>query len=367
MLQVSQAPVADTTIQANICSGQTYNLNGTTFARTGNYLQTLPDAAQFGCDSLLTLQLNVIDTSRQTLTFGLCREETLTINNISYTLPGTYTQFFERKAQSGCDSLLKIVVNPLEWGTRILFDTLCEGDTALFFNTIVTLSGIQTRRFTAAAVNGCDSILSVHYFFKPKQRASLDTVLYETDILILNGSRYEKPGTYTQVFSGKAQNGCDSVLQIQLSFNGEPCQDSLYAEKVLCYGDTGTVSLFQLFAINPTGGKWIPGLPPGSGAGFDANTGILKRAGFYPGTYSFALNPDPQAPCPRIWRFVKMIVHPAPLVRAGEDKILNCTIKEVELAGESCLGCAVEWRNSSGTALGQSLKYRTTMPQATHY
>ena len=316
VLQVSQAPVADTTIQASICSGQMYDLNGTTFTQTGRYLQTLSAAAQFGCDSLLTLQLNVIDTSRQTITFGLCREETLTINNINYTQPGTFTQFFERKAQSGCDSLLKIIVNPLEWGSRVVFDTLCEGDTALFFNTVVTLSSIQTRRFKAAAANGCDSLFSVHYFFKPKQRASLDTVLYESDTLILNGVRYETPGTYTQVFPGKGRNGCDSVLQIQMSFNGEPCQDSLYAEKVLCYGDTATVSLFQLFAINPTGGKWITSLPPGFGASFDANTGILQNAGFYPGTYSFALNPDPKAPCPRIWRFVKMIVNPAPPVRS---------------------------------------------------
>lgn len=365
MLRVEEAPIADTTLQASICSGQRYALNGASFVQTGNYLQTLPDASRFGCDSLITLQLSVIDTSRQTLTFDLCREETLKINNENYTQPGVYTQFFERKAKSGCDSLLKIVVNPLEWGMRTVFDTLCEGDTTRFFNTIVTLTSTQTRRFKAASKNGCDSILTVHYFFKPKIRASLDTLLYENDTLSLNGERFNKPGTYTQFFPGKAKNGCDSVLTIRLAFNGEPCQDSLYAQNTLCYGDTATISLNRLFATNPGSGTWIAEIPPGSKASFNPGTGILKGAGLYPGTYAFALNPDPNKPCPRLWHFVKIIVHPAPIVNAGEDKVLNCNIREVELSGESCLGCAVEWRTISGTVLStQSLKYKTTMPQA---
>jgi uncharacterized delta-60 repeat protein len=78
------------------------NLNGQTYTASGNYSQTLVNAA--GCDSLLSINLNLNINTSNSISPVACNYYTL--NNQTYSSSGTYAQTLVNAA--GCDSLLTI-------------------------------------------------------------------------------------------------------------------------------------------------------------------------------------------------------------------------------------------------------------------
>lgn len=78
------------------------NLNGQTYTATGNYSQTLVNAA--GCDSLLSINLYLNINTSNSISPVACNSYTL--NNQTYSSSGTYSQTLVNAA--GCDSLLTI-------------------------------------------------------------------------------------------------------------------------------------------------------------------------------------------------------------------------------------------------------------------
>jgi hypothetical protein len=110
-----------TTISLSACDS--INLNGQTFTSSGNYSQTLVNAA--GCDSLLSINLNLnINTSNSVFPVA-CNSYTL--NNQTYSSSGTYSQTLANAA--GCDSLLTIYLT-----INAVDDSVVVGNASLMAN-----------------------------------------------------------------------------------------------------------------------------------------------------------------------------------------------------------------------------------------
>jgi hypothetical protein len=75
---------------------------GNTYTSTGAYTEALVNAD--GCDSLVTINVAINDTARETITVVECGSYTL--NGENYDTSGTYTQVFTSAA--GCDSILTL-------------------------------------------------------------------------------------------------------------------------------------------------------------------------------------------------------------------------------------------------------------------
>lgn len=359
-LQIEAIPSADTTIQRAICIGKTVRLNGRTYSKTGTYLQTLPGAARFGCDSLITLRLEVLDTSRQILEQALCPGDSLVINGSTYYKPGMYIQDFPEQATTGCDSQLIIRITPLLPPHTFADQTICEGDSVTLGNAVYSTAGRYTYTFPSGAANGCDSIVTLTLRVLPNAVSQIDTVLFENDTLTLNGITYTQQGTYQQNFPGKAANGCDSTLVIQLRFNGTACQDTLFQKLELCYGDTQTIAMADFFPRAFSGQLWTLIYPPtATGILFDHTKGILQHAGAYPGTYTLTWNPGTLTPCPRTWLIAEITVHPAPLANAGPDQSITCADPQVTLSGTSCTTCTTQWRALDGNTSTVGSRFTT--------
>lgn len=71
------------------------------WSSTGIYLDTIPNA--IGCDSLITVDLTVIDSHENTESITRCFEYYWPENGTTYTASGTYTASYMN--QNGCDSL----------------------------------------------------------------------------------------------------------------------------------------------------------------------------------------------------------------------------------------------------------------------
>ena len=79
-------------------------INGDTFTESGDYMQTLVNAA--GCDSIVNLQVSILSNSSSNLSFEDC--EPITLNDETYTESGDFTQTLVNAV--GCDSIISISI-----------------------------------------------------------------------------------------------------------------------------------------------------------------------------------------------------------------------------------------------------------------
>ena len=94
-------PVVIDTITANICSNDQYLLGSVAYNTAGTYTDTL--ATTFGCDSIVTLNLTVNDTSFYEFWIT---DTSYTWNTITYNTSGDYNQTLLNTA--GCDSVVTL-------------------------------------------------------------------------------------------------------------------------------------------------------------------------------------------------------------------------------------------------------------------
>ena len=94
-------PVISTNIDETICSGSSYNFNGTFLSTEGVYSSTL--ATSEGCDSVVVLSLFVTPPNSSYHVAEICTNETYTFGNNTYNQSGIYQDTILTAA--GCDSL----------------------------------------------------------------------------------------------------------------------------------------------------------------------------------------------------------------------------------------------------------------------
>ena len=188
-----------------------YNDHGFSFTyeQPGQYYEELPLTTIHGCDSIITLTLNVGEQITNEFTHHECNSS-YDWDGISYTQPGDYTRIYTSVA--GCDS---IVTLHLTMGTpqHTAFDTLtCK---AFVWNgETYTTSGVYTHHFET--YDGCDSTVVCHLTIEGAIHHVFDTVTCKA--FVWNGETYTASGTYTQIL--ETPDGCDSIVQCNLSIEG---------------------------------------------------------------------------------------------------------------------------------------------------
>ena len=124
---VTVHPDIQNEINISICENETYLFAGQNISLPGVYTNLLQ--TQYGCDSIVILNLDVNTIYFDTLNVAICQNESYTLGTQNLTSSGLYTEIFQ--SISGCDSSVSInlTVNPLPMLSCP--DTLiCKGDTA---------------------------------------------------------------------------------------------------------------------------------------------------------------------------------------------------------------------------------------------
>lgn len=201
----------DTIINARICTGETYNLNGFNDSISGIYFDTL--TATNGCDSILQLRLTVYSSQSTNIVDTICDNQQYNSNGFSVTQPGEYVLNLQN--QQGCDSI--VTLNLAFLPTNILDDDLdtviiCQSDSYVFGSRNLTNAGNYFD--TLQNIYGCDSILGLNLMVIP----SSDTIIFDT---IIDSNLYAFAGlslSETGVYVDSLQNsfGCDSIVTLYL-------------------------------------------------------------------------------------------------------------------------------------------------------
>ena len=205
-LTLNVNPIYNTELTATICEGQVYTENNFNISEAGVYTQTLTSVN--GCDSIVTLTLNILPSYHTNLTATICEGSELNISGFNVSEAGVYTQSFT--AVNGCDSVVTLTVTALPVYNTNLTLTICEGTSLNFCGFNVTEGGVYTQSYTA--VNGCDSVVTLTVTELPIIHTDLTLSICEGTTLNFSGFNVSEAGTYTQTHT--AANGCDSIVTL---------------------------------------------------------------------------------------------------------------------------------------------------------
>ena len=143
-------------LNQSICSGSSYLFNGILRTTTGTYLDTLSSFA--GCDSILSLNLVVRAPSTGFLTVSICTGSSYLFNGINRTLSGSYLDTLINSF--GCDSIvtLNLELRPILTGS--FSRAICPGGSYVFNSISRTVAGSYLDTLTTTG--GCDSIVTLN-------------------------------------------------------------------------------------------------------------------------------------------------------------------------------------------------------------
>ena len=210
VLDLKVLPVAATNLSATICTGNSYIFQGDTLSAAGTYRDTL--IAVNGCDSVLVLQLDVVDYFEVNFEASICFGETYVFGGDTLGSSGIYIDSL--LSAGGCDSLLVLQLSVLPQITETLEASICTGDIYLFEGDTLRESGIYAYQYTG--VNGCDSTVTLTLEVLPLLESSIEASVCAGDLYVFNGDSLDLPGVYTATYTGG--NGCDSTVTLNLTF-----------------------------------------------------------------------------------------------------------------------------------------------------
>lgn len=198
----------DTTfIYANICQGESYNFFNMNYNIPGTYARTT--SSSHWCDSTVVLNLTISPRYNLQYNGTICQGEVYNQNGFICDSSGTYTN--NGQSIYGCDSTttLYLTVNPSTNST--IFDTICQGETYIFYNISPDTTGIYTYNYQNQY--GCNSIATLNLKVINKSYSSIDTTTCNT--YYLNGIGYSNSGTFEQRLINS--EGCDSIITLNLN------------------------------------------------------------------------------------------------------------------------------------------------------
>jgi hypothetical protein len=221
-------PISNYTFNASICNNNPYNFNSQNLTTAGTYFDTLINSQ--GCDSFLTLVLSVSNTTSQTINAAICQGQVYNFNGQNRTTSGTYLDTLMNA--KNCDSFLTLNLTVKDTSTRIIFDTICKNQTRNFNNQTLNTTGIYKDTLTNA--QGCDSFLYLNLTVKDTSSKQIYDTICSNQSKLFNGQNRTTTGVYKDTLMNA--QGCDSFLYLNLfvkpisnyTFNASICNNNPY-------------------------------------------------------------------------------------------------------------------------------------------
>ena len=153
LLTIIEQESFQTEEEAIICAGESYHLGSGIYTKSGIYEEVFQ--SEGGCDSSVVLQLEVLEAFNEVINQDICDGEAYMIGSTAYEQAGTYIH--QLTATNGCDSNITLTLNILENSWSTVDMTLCEGESAFINGETVNGSGIFYENLSN--VQGCDSLV----------------------------------------------------------------------------------------------------------------------------------------------------------------------------------------------------------------
>lgn len=211
-LNLTISTVASSSQNVSTCSSYFWAANGNTYPSSGTYSVQLVSAT--GCDSIVTLNLTVNSPTSGSVSASSCESYTWPSNGQTYTSSGAYTTNLTNAA--GCDSLVTLnltILNSSSPTTQT--ESACGSYVWPASGQIYSSSGMYTTTLTNAA--GCDSTVFLDLTILNGTTGSENVTACGSYFWTASGLTYNSAGTYTATLTNS--EGCDSTATLVLTMN----------------------------------------------------------------------------------------------------------------------------------------------------
>ncbi|MCQ2312624.1 MAG: IgGFc-binding protein [Paludibacteraceae bacterium] len=223
----------DSLLRDTICEGETYTWEDSTYTKAGFYHKDYKTI--HGCDSIMRLELVVNDTFRTYIDTTWCSD------NDIYNHPDGRATKLQGLKQSGtyidtiptihgCDSILTLNLNVIAVVDTTIYDTICANETCLFDGKPLNQTGTYYKEEAVGAV--CSRTVTLQLVVHPIYDFTLRDTICAGETYTWEDSTYTKAGFYHKDY--KTIHGCDSVRRLELvvmpTYNNPVVSDQWCAE-----------------------------------------------------------------------------------------------------------------------------------------
>jgi hypothetical protein len=199
------------TINASICEGDMYMFENQMLMQSGSYTFTTTNAA--GCDSVITLNLTVNEAFSATVNATICSGDSYLFDGVSLTASGVYSANYTNAA--GCDSITTLNLTVITATNETMTASICNGESYSFGTQILTTAGTYTEIFTNTAGCTYDVTLTLSVYNTVSTSEEIFLCGDITEATLANGTVVNAAGIYTATIP--SSNGCDSVITYKVS------------------------------------------------------------------------------------------------------------------------------------------------------
>lgn len=156
VLKMLQCAPTQAYITANACNSYNSPSGNYTWTSSGIYSDTIPNAGE--CDSIITINLTITGNFSSTIAVSACNNFLLPSGSQLISISGIYSDTLI--SQTGCDSIVTIDLTIVNSSTTNIAETACESYTSPSGNYTWLNSG--TYNDTLINALGCDSIIEIN-------------------------------------------------------------------------------------------------------------------------------------------------------------------------------------------------------------
>ncbi|MGB3946817.1 MAG: SBBP repeat-containing protein [Bacteroidia bacterium] len=219
-------------ITASSCDSYVSPSGNYTWTTSGVHLDTISNFN--GCDSIITVNLTIKNSSSSTLNISACDSYTSPSGNYTWTASGTQMDTIPNMA--GCDSIITINLTIKNSSSSILNVSACDSYTSPSGNYTWTASGTQMD--TIPNMAGCDSVITVNLTI-----TTIDTAVTNSNAVLTAA---------TQLGASYQWIDCNTML----AMNGDtlqsytPINNGSYAVVISNNGCIDTSSCYQVISLS---------------------------------------------------------------------------------------------------------------------
>ncbi len=241
------------TIDTTLCPGDELIVNGTTYNEA---MPTGVEMIEMGvCDSIINVNLSFYDEAD--LTFDLvqtiCPEDTLFVNGVPYHIGNpSGSEILTGESYTTCDSIVNVDLSFYPPAINNFTATLCPGDSVVINNTVYNESNpTGAELIPDASFYGCDSLIQINLSFYSLGLGFETPTICAGESIEINGTLYDESNqSGTDTLFGMSYTNCDSMVQVTLSFYEEAsnnlteeiCEGESYQLGGMTYDVSGTYS-----------------------------------------------------------------------------------------------------------------------------
>ncbi|MBR0073668.1 MAG: hypothetical protein IJP95_07510, partial [Bacteroidales bacterium] len=216
------------TLRPVICVGGSFRHDGRIFDSTGVY--TVHYSTLHGCDSIVVIDLAVMDTVRDTLRMTICAGATFDTAGHSYSQTGVYT--IPVPDSSVCrEHKLTIILTVNDTARSVRYDTICRGNVFEYDSARLRYIPANARMYDTTIVyrhfttKGCDSnvVIKLHIndTFRTIRHDTIcrgDTFVYGNNLVSYRPVDVHRHDTII-TYRHSTGHGCDSTVVMLLHIN----------------------------------------------------------------------------------------------------------------------------------------------------